>query len=144
MKRPAKPIISTIFIVFAGSVFSFNLPRVREAAAQVPGREDIRIEYKSEGQRDPFLQEEVEIVEPEVEFEPQPLPLLEVQGMVWGGTLPQAIINNKVVKIGDVIEGVRIAAIDKNGITVFFQNQPHILKVPVKKSTDGPDNGQNT
>ncbi|MFA5357148.1 MAG: hypothetical protein WC301_07115 [Candidatus Omnitrophota bacterium] len=138
-----KRIIRVLLIIFSGLVFSLYGQHACEAAAQDDKAGGIT-EYKSGGLRDPFQQDVVEIIEPEIQAEPRPLPLLEVQGMVWGGRMPQAIINNKVVKIGDMIEGVRIAAIDKGGIVVFFDNQPHTLSVPVKKGLSEPIEDQNT
>ncbi|MFH1269640.1 MAG: hypothetical protein ABIH75_01095 [Candidatus Omnitrophota bacterium] len=137
MTGPGKRTILILIISFTGIVFSFKAPRVPEAAAQEVKEADNKIEYKSESLRDPFQPEEAETTEPQVQAEPQPLPPLQVQGMVWGGSLPQAIINNKVVKIGDTpIEGVRITAIDKGGVTVLFEKQLHLLSIPVTKSWD--------
>ena len=43
---------------------------------------------------------------------------LKVQGIIWGGRFPQAIVNNRVVTVGDTIDGAEILGIDKNGITL--------------------------
>lgn len=99
------------------------------------------IEYKAEDLRDPFQNpniaegkkptEESEVSETK-EITP---PSLTVQGLIWGGNFPQAIINNKVVKVGDIIEGVRIISIDKEGITVFFKEREYKLPPPAKGAT---------
>jgi hypothetical protein len=47
-----------------------------------------------------------------------PLPPLDIQGLIWNSQMPQAIINGRVVKEGDIIEGVKIVTIDKTGVTV--------------------------
>ncbi len=56
----------------------------------------------------------------EEEVKPPPL---QIQGTIWDSDLPQAIINNKVFKIGDTIDGVQIVEIKKSGITILFKNK---------------------
>jgi len=53
-----------------------------------------------------------------------------LQGLVWGGDFPQAIINNKMVKIGDTIEGVEVVAIGKEGVTLVYANKKYNLSSP--------------
>lgn len=94
-----------------------------------------QVEYNATGLRDPFKPEPVgeeAVVEniTDRHFERQPLPPLKVQGIVWGGVIPQAIINNQVVKIGDLISGVRVVDIKRNGITVFYSGYQHIIAAP--------------
>lgn len=60
----------------------------------------------------------------------KPLPALAVQGVIWGGSFPQAIINDKVVKVGDVIEGASIIGIDKDGVEVSFDKRKYSLPSP--------------
>ena len=106
----------------ASTVIDINLPHVEYNATQL---------------RDPFAPEPVE--EPQNETKenvtniilpPTPLPYLDVQGIVWGAELPQAIINNKVVRIGDQIDGVRIVNIGKEGITVFYGGRQQVIAAP--------------
>lgn len=52
-------------------------------------------------------------------------PDLVVQGLIWGGAFPQAIINNKVVSVGDNIDGARIIYIGKDGVIAFFQGEQY-------------------
>lgn len=101
-------------------------------------------EYKAELLRDPFqsypeeglsaFKQEGEI--PQAGMPQESLPSLNVQGVIWGGSLPQAIINNKVVKIGDTQEGARIVDISKNGVTVFFNGRKYILSSWPRAKTD--------
>jgi hypothetical protein len=44
--------------------------------------------------------------------------------------LPQAIINNKVLKVGDTIEGAQVKNIGKEGITVLFEGSEYNLSSP--------------
>ena len=101
-----------------------------EQAPEIIVRPDI--EYASENLRDPFrgfIEERVTAVKEEEKAE-IPLPSLNVQGIIWGGKFPQAIINHRVVKVEDTIEGARIIDINKDGVTVFFNNRKYNLSSP--------------
>ena len=124
-------------ISFIGVVFSIKTAKAAETMAPEGYQEANKIEYKSEDLRDPFQEEKIEIEEqPQVQIETKPLPSLQIQGIVWGGGFPQAIINNKVVRVGDTIEEVRITDINKSGVTVFSGNWQYNL------STYSPINSQ--
>jgi hypothetical protein len=95
-----------------------------------------QVEYTVSNLRDPFEPEPVKEEDDEEEDKtllpvpPSPLPYLDIQGIVWGSELPQAIINNKVVKIGDVVEDVRVVDISKKGITVFYNGRQQLIASP--------------
>jgi len=123
----AKPLPYRL-ISFISMIVSLKPVEAQEATAPEGHKETSKIEYKSEDLKDPFKEEKIEIKEePQVEIETKPLPALQIQGIVWGGSLLQAIINNKVVRVGDTIEEVRITDINKNGVTVFFENRQYNL-----------------
>ena len=65
----------------------------------------------------------LEEVEPTVNF-----PELSVQGMIWDSSMPQAIINNKIFKVGDIIEGAKIVTIDQSGVSLVFRRKPFKVK----------------
>ncbi|MBI2104710.1 MAG: hypothetical protein HYT90_03890 [Candidatus Omnitrophica bacterium] len=50
-------------------------------------------------------------------------PKLEVQGVIWGAPEPQAIINDRVYRLDDMVDGGRIRAISQDGVTVEYQGQ---------------------
>ena len=90
------------------------------------------VEYTSEDLRDPFSNlfqlnkekkdQNIQVPQESIEQE-QPLPDLgnfKVQGIIWGGNFPQAVINNKILKVGDLIDGGQIASIEKKGITLNY------------------------
>ena len=54
---------------------------------------------------------------------PPPPPALQVQGVVWGGEMPRAIINEHVYGIDDVIEGATIVSIDSRGVTLAHRGE---------------------
>lgn len=49
-----------------------------------------------------------------------PAPALRIQGLLWGGVKPQAIINNRVYGIDEQIEGAKIVSIDRHGVMVDY------------------------
>jgi len=65
-----------------------------------------------------------------------PLPSFAVQGLIWGGSLPQAVIDDQVVKVGDVIQDAEIVEISKEGIKVLYNKKIHKLAPPSSSITD--------
>lgn len=149
MMKRAKFIATTSFftLVFISSLFMANIFAVSqvqleeikklEGAGKAVPQEVIarpKVEYKAEGLRDPFQAPIIEQViqgEKVQVLDTGTLPVsLTVQGIIWGGRFPQAIINNKVVKVKDTIEGALIVAIDKDSITVLFQGRQYNLTPP--------------
>jgi hypothetical protein len=95
------------------------------------------LEYKSGNLRDPFetyVVKEVpkEISQQDADLSPQKLDLdkIKVQGVIWGSQVPQAIINDQVLRVGDLIEGAQIMSIEKKGITVSFNGEAYDLISP--------------
>jgi len=92
------------------------------------------VRYGAIGLRDPFKENLVEEQEgaPTDTYQQQvSLPSnFTIQGIIWGGRMPQAIINNKVVKVGDTVEGAKVITINKNGIVVFYNNRNFDLSSP--------------
>lgn len=110
-----------------------------------------QLEYNSGNLRDPFedliqKRQHEEILASQKEIKPSSgrqeftqvkrLPQVAVSGMIWGGTVPQAIINDKVVKVGDTIDDMRILSIDKNGIKVLFMNSEYTILSPAVKNIE--------
>jgi hypothetical protein len=103
------------------------------------------IEYKSGNLRDPFKtyltkeapkeisQVNADLAKPELD-----LGKLKVQGVIWGSQTPQAIINDRVLMIGDLIEGAQIMSIDKKGITLSFNGEAYDLTSPGQKAIQVP------
>ena len=61
-----------------------------------------------------------EASKPQAPLQPPPLVL---QGLVWGGPKPTAIIDNRVYGIGETIQGFTITDIGREGITVALNGQ---------------------
>lgn len=89
-----------------------------------------RPQYGAEGLRDPFKPYIVkeEPAGPAAAAAPapevlRPFPSFEVQGVFWGASYPQAIINNKIIKEGDIIEEAKVLSITKEKIRFLFTNR---------------------
>ncbi len=99
------------------------------------------VEYDDAGARDPFESRiEAESVKSapdeqsakSVDAKKQEFAKLTVQAMIFGSGTPCAIINGAVVKIGSVIEEAKVSKIDKNGVTLLYQNEAYILPAPIQ------------
>lgn len=129
-----KMIIGFLGVISIGSLFMKQ--GYSQVAKGIPSEFIIRpnIEYKEEDLRNPFQspkeKEETKRQELQEKVQIRPLPTLTIQGIVWGGSLAQAIINNKVVRVGDKIEEVCIIDINKDGITLIFDEQQYKLNSP--------------
>lgn len=55
---------------------------------------------------------------------PPPPPQLRVEGLLWGGPQPKAIINGRLYRVDDQVQGVRILAINGGGVTVEHLGKP--------------------
>ena len=117
------------------------------SATYVPEREETVtrpvVRYQGENERDPFREyveeQKVELASPGgpimVVVENVSLPAVYlVQGIMWGGKFPQAIINNKVVKKGDMMGDVRILDISKDGIKLFYRSRNFLLPPPATET----------
>jgi hypothetical protein len=129
--KPKKIFITLAVIIFP--VLITGLSRAAQSAA-----EQGRSVFNPRGLKDPFRppgeerekpSEDKKKVKPETKAE-KPLPQMKLQGLIWGGKLPQAIVNGKVVKIGDIFEGARIDAIDRSGIVVWFNGRSYTISSP--------------
>ncbi|MCM8801485.1 MAG: general secretion pathway protein GspB [Candidatus Omnitrophica bacterium] len=112
----------------------------------LPIIERPKIDYLSENKRDPFdsplkKKEDKEKLGSKgvVSFPVEELPDLKVQGIIWQGRFPQAIINNQILKIGDEIEGVKIVGIERDGVRLLFEDKEYKLSIPIEIIRGGKD-----
>jgi len=95
--------------------------------------------YQSGDLRDPFMREKEakpqETVKVPAIVDRRPLPPMNVQGLILGGLFPQAIIDNKIVKIGDKLGEVAIVKIEKSGITVKYYDNEYNLPAPINEAS---------
>ena len=127
--------LSLVFIFFLKS-YAFDIGKnltEAEVSKKEPGMtiERPRIEYRARGLRNPFQQpvstteEKPAKAEESVAIDPVSLPVLNVQGIIWQGNPKQAIINNRVVKVGDSLDNIDIIDISKEGVTVLYAGVQH-------------------
>lgn len=129
--------ISGVFIArgFATRAEFEKIKELEEQEKAVPEViERPTLHYEAGDLRDPFVapvikKEEGVTQTPEEVVKKEPPPL-NVQGIIWGGRLNQAIINNKVVKAGDTIEGAKILNISKDGVIILFEGMQYNLSSP--------------
>ncbi len=55
-------------------------------------------------------------------------PKFLITGLIWNTNRPQAIVNNRVVNIGDSVSDATIIAINKTGIDIMFQGTNLTIK----------------
>lgn len=94
---------------------------------QLPSRLQDRLrqrELAREEERNRKAQSKVRPVEEPVK------PPLVLQGILWGTARPQAIINRKIVSVGDTMEGAKILAVSKEGVTISFEGQTFQMNLP--------------
>jgi len=161
MMKRVKFIAAVVFLitVFISSLLIRHAPAIQTEVEVVEKLERLeraqsvevivrpRVEYKAGDLKDPFQRYKEEEIPPGAQQEGPGLstpPSLTVQGIIWGGRFPQAIINNKVVKVEDTIEGARVISIDKEGINLLFEGMQYNLPSPAAgarppKKTGGED-----
>ena len=141
MSRACKYILGVFFL--AGAIAGKFAALAEEVAAERVIARPV-MEYASAELRDPFrtylikeprlIQQEnkqggTEAAKPELD-----LSKLKVQGIIWGGSIPQAIINNQVLTNGVLIEGAEILSIEKKGVTLSFNGLIYNLSAPGQSS----------
>ncbi len=88
------------------------------------------IKYTGKEDRDPLDNSVLRQQKPEVKKEDAfPKENFLVSAVIWGSKKPQAIINDKVVAIGEKINGWEIIGIDKKGVRVNFEGQEILLPI---------------
>lgn len=147
MMKRIKPISAAVFSLIISSTFLFMADALATRAEfeaiknlseteKSTGGENIQrpqVEYKAGNFADPFQPSIAEDITGKGEGREMTGALsvsLTVQGVIWGGKFPQAIINNQVVKAGDTIEGARIISIKKEGVMVLFKDRQYNLSSP--------------
>lgn len=63
-------------------------------------------------------------------------PKLQVSGIVWNTKKPQAIIDEKVVTIGDIVQDSKIVDIHKDGVDIIYKEI--MFTVPVNQTLTQP------
>ncbi|MBU1125009.1 MAG: general secretion pathway protein GspB [Candidatus Omnitrophica bacterium] len=132
----------TVTLIFFCGLFVGTLYAEDDAAAQkykmLEGLIKV-LPFTAQESRDPFLSvfettlleeaaqadmQDLGQVSEEESAEPSALPTLIVEGILWGdGLTPMAVVNNQIVKEGDMIAGAKIKEITEESIEVFFKRR---------------------
>ena len=66
---------------------------------------------------------------------PSPIsaPVMNIKGLIWNSDRPQAIVNDKIVQVGDTVNGSKILAIHGTGIDILHQGISFTIKTDTKK-----------
>ncbi len=104
------------------------------------------VRYKAQDLRDP-LQSLLPEPEPQkaqggykdrvAQAGPPSPPVLHVQGLLWGGSKPKAIIDGEVYDVGDVVKGAKIVAIVQGGVTVEHEGKSLFYAPPKAPAQSG-------
>lgn len=141
-KKSIFPIALTLMLFSIPALASLNDVKKFEVEQQkkeapAPLFERPVMKYDAANGRDPFLsyfsKKSNDPVAPEIiknDNIPVTLPKMTLQGLILGSALKQAIINNKVFKIGDTMDGVKILDINSNGVTLFYKSKQFTLLPP--------------
>ena len=85
------------------------------------------VEYTGDKFRDPFgAKQRTPEAHPEEELSRLSFVL---QGIVWNAKMPQAVINNKVVRQGNQVEGAEIVEITKQGVKMRYKEKEFNLRL---------------
>lgn len=106
--------------------FEPQLPARQIEPAQKPVEVQTRPIAQRTPERDKLAEQKPAITAPE---EPEAIPEMDIRGLVWNSDRPQAIINNQVIDIGDIVGDVQIIGIRKNEIDVSFQGRQETIKL---------------
>ncbi len=61
-----------------------------------------------------------------------------LKGLVWNTDSPQAIVNDKVVKVGDEVNGIRVVEIRKDGVEFSQNGVNRLLRISTQSSAAAP------
>ena len=135
--------IACASMVLAGFVASYG-----QDSSEVGEESFVKpVAYTSESLRDPFEGYIIKQTAPlsasqlaqEENFIPPPL---AISGVTWGSSFPQAIVNGKVVKAGDLVGEAQVVSISKEGLVFLYRNQQFSLPAPGANS--GAQSGSKT
>lgn len=98
-------------------------------AAEVTSPSEAVVEYKPASAKDPFRSPLADkpLRDAGKKEEVVVLPAMKLKGIIWNVKEPQAVINDKVVKIGDNIEDAQITAIEKGLVRLRYKEKDFTL-----------------
>ena len=107
--------------------FVSQLPKKEPVIIEMP-EQPVEIKPLPTENREPAPQQEIVTPPPEPEVKERELPNVIVSGIIWNSDRPQAIINGKIVDIGDTIQEIQITNIRKSAVDGVFDGRTVTLK----------------
>ena len=139
------------YVLFPASAFAATanteINKLEATEKVVPQVVRPVVRYTQSDKKDPFRGYRKKLrtasdLGPVKEIQP---PVMTIQGLIWGTTTPQAIIDGKIVKIGDVVSDAHIVDITKQGVEIMFEGRRFNVPAPalknVQDSQPGPKGG---
>jgi hypothetical protein len=90
------------------------------------GAEEEVFEYDDHGARDPFVPVWIGRRVPGAKQTARPV--LKVSAIAWDAVSPTAIINDRLVREGDVVDGAKVAKIGQSSVTMTFAGQSFTVR----------------
>lgn len=92
------------------------------------------VKYTGSDSRDPLdnsaiLKEVGEAAEKKEEAAVPSTEGLTLSAVIWGSRIPQAIINDKIVTVGEPVDGGKVVGIAKEGVRIDFQGREVLLAI---------------
>lgn len=109
------PNLSNLEVINLRNPFESQLPKQNQLEIQTD-RSKLSEQAIIQGPEDTLPA----ILEEGMDFDPSQF---RISGIVWNSPRPQAIVNNRVVDIGDEVNGARIISIQKEGIAIALNDQ---------------------
>lgn len=130
MKKACISIFFGIILVTLSGAFCFAQQEQEEEPEDIVMQ---KVEYSAYSLRDPFesLLPKEQVIDLSKPTEIK-LPDFKVQGIIMHKTKPTAIINNQVVKVGDMISEAKIVEIKTDGIDIEYRGQ--LFNIPSPSS----------
>lgn len=122
------------------------LARVERKPAEAPSEAEkgeiiskAAVQYQGKEGRDPFSSPmKKRLLSAHELSRSEEIPHLTLNGIVWNVDKPIAIVNNKILRKGDSIEGAEVLDITQAGVSLRFEAKQIMLK---PKRLEGKDNG---
>lgn len=116
----------------------FQVPAVIQDVIQ-KRQEEQRLRKEAEEEARRKAEEERQRPQFPEQASPTPPPSLKLQGILWRTREPAAIINRKVVRVGDSVEKARVIRIAGEGVTIRFEGQEFTLSLPQETKKEQTD-----
>ena len=121
--------------VFSRKEFNKQWAEVEILEAGVPKKEK-EVTYAGNPDKIPFKSPFDEVEEDGASEEQVTLPAMTFQGMVWKSSRPQAIINNKVYDVNDIVNidtgviggEIKVKDVTKDGIHLIYKKKEFIVR----------------